>query len=203
MRSQRVGHDWAIELNWTIINYILIYLHVVTGLITNETLCFLLRIIMYLYFIKLIYFQFCSVQFSRSVMSSCLRLMDYSKPGFLVHHQFPEPTQTHVHSTGEAIQVSSSDVPFSSCLQSFPAPGSFQMSWFFACGQSIGVSASASVLPMNTQDSFPLGWLVGTPCNPRDYQSPFQHHGSKASILQCSAFFIVQLHIHTWPLGKP
>ena len=83
--------------------------------------------------------------------------MDCGTPGFSVHHHFPEPTQTHVHSTGEAIQVSSSDVPFSSCLQSFPAPGSFQMSWFFACGQSIGVSASASVLPMNTQDSFPLG----------------------------------------------
>jgi len=50
-------------------------------------------------------------------------------------------------------------VPFSSCLQSFPASGSFQMSQFFASGgQSIGVSALASVLPMNTQDLFPLGW---------------------------------------------
>ena len=62
MRSQRVGHNWMTELNWTIINYILIYLHVVAWLVTNETLCFLLRIIIYLYFIKLIYFQFCSVQ---------------------------------------------------------------------------------------------------------------------------------------------
>ena len=54
--------------------------------------------------------------------------------------------------------ISSSVVPFSSCLQSFPASGSFQMSQFFASGgQSIGVSASASVLPMNIQDWFPLG----------------------------------------------
>ena len=55
--------------------------------------------------------------------------------------------------------ISSSVVPFSSCLQSFPASGSFPMSQFFASGgQSVGVSASASVLPMNTQDWSPLGW---------------------------------------------
>ena len=55
--------------------------------------------------------------------------------------------------------ISSSDVPFSSCLQSFPTSGSFQMSKLFASGgQSIGVSASKSVLLMNTQDWFPLGW---------------------------------------------
>ena len=55
--------------------------------------------------------------------------------------------------------ISSSVIPFSSCLQSFPASGSFQMSQFFSSGgQSIGVSASASVLPMNIQDWFPLGW---------------------------------------------
>ena len=62
--------------------------------------------------------------------------------------------------------ISSSVVPFSSCLQSFPASGSFPVSQFFAsCGQSIGVSASASVLPMNIQDG-----LVGSPCRPRDSQ---------------------------------
>ena len=56
--------------------------------------------------------------------------------------------------------ISSSDVPFSSCLQSFPASGSFQMSQFFTSGgQSIGVSASTSVLPKNIQDWFPLGWI--------------------------------------------
>ena len=87
--------------------------------------------------------------------------MDYSMPGFPVHHQLLELAQTHVHWIGDAIQPSHplSSVPFSSCPQSFPASGSFQMSQFFASGgQSTGVSASASVLSMNIQDWFPLGW---------------------------------------------
>ena len=66
--------------------------------------------------------------------------------------------------------ISSFVIPFSSHLQSFPSSGSFQMSQFFASGgQSIGVSASASDLPMNIQDWFPLGW-TGSPCSPRDSQ---------------------------------
>ena len=78
-------------------------------------------------------------------------------PGFPVHHQLPKLTQTHVHRVSDAI--SSSVVPFSSHLQSFPASGSFQMSQFFISGgQSIGASASASVLPVNIQDWLPLGW---------------------------------------------
>ena len=97
----------------------------------------------------------CIVQFS-SVDQPCLTLcdpMDCSMPGFPVHHQLPELTQTHVHCVSDAIQS------FSSHLQSFPASGSFQMSQFFTSGgQSIGVSALASVLPMNIQDWFPLGW---------------------------------------------
>ena len=86
--------------------------------------------------------------------------MDCSMPGLPVHHQLLEFIQTHVHWVGDAIPtISSSVVPFSSRLQSFPAAGSFQMSQFFTSGgQSIGVSASASVLPMNIQDWFPLGW---------------------------------------------
>ena len=92
-------------------------------------------------------------QFS-SVTQSCLTLCDYmncSTLGLPVHHQLPELTQTHVHRVGDAI--SSSVIPFSSHLQSFPASGSFLVSQFFASGgQSIGVSASASVLPMNIQD---------------------------------------------------
>ena len=65
-------------------------------------------------------------------------------------------------------------VPFSFCLQSFPASGSFPMSQFFASGVwSIGVSASASVLPMNIQDWFPLGWTGGSPCSPRGSQESF------------------------------
>ena len=83
--------------------------------------------------------------------------MNHSTPGLPVHHQLLEPTQTHVHWVSDAIQPSH---PLSSsCLQSFPASGSLQMSQLFASGgQSIGVSASTSVLPMNIQDWFPLGW---------------------------------------------
>ena len=82
--------------------------------------------------------------------------------------------------------ISSSVIPFSSCLQPFQASGFFLMSQFFTSGgQSIGVSASTSVLPKNTQD-----W---SPYSPRDSQESSPHHSSKASILQCSAFFIVQL----------
>jgi len=89
--------------------------------------------------------------------------------------------------------ISSSVAPFSSCLQSFPASGSFPMSQFFtSCGQRIGVSASASVLPMNIQDRFPLG-LVWSPFHPRSLKSLLQHHSLKASVLQRSAFFTVQL----------
>ena len=95
--------------------------------------------------------------------------------------------------------ISSSVVPFSSWPPSFPASRSFQISQLFASGgQSIGVSASTSVLPMNIQDWFPLAlyWLdflavQGT------LKNLFQHHSSKASILWHSAFFIVQFsHLH-------
>ena len=99
--------------------------------------------------------------------------------------------------------ISSSVVSFSSRLQSFPASGSFQMSQFFASGgQSIGVSASASVLPMNIQDWFPLGWTAvqGT------LKSLLQHHNSKASILwhfiNSLAFFMVQLSHPYMTTGK-
>ena len=100
-----------------------------------------------------------SFRFS-SVAQSCPNIcdpMDCNTPGFPVHHQFPElaqcpcPLSQWYHPT-----ISSSIIPFSSCLQSFPASGSFPMSQFFPSGdQSAGVSASASVLPMNIQDWFP------------------------------------------------
>ena len=75
----------------------------------------------------------CTVHFS-SVAQSCLTLcnpMNCSMPGLPVHHQLPELTQTHDHRVSDAIQPSHPVVPFSSCLQSFPASGSFQMSQFF------------------------------------------------------------------------
>ena len=104
--------------------------------------------------------RFSLCQFS-SVAWSCLTLcdpMNHSTPGLPVHHQLPEFTQTHVHRVGHPA-ISSSVVPFSSCPQSLPASESFPMSQLFACGgQSIGVSALASVLPVNTQDWCPLEW---------------------------------------------
>ena len=107
-------------------------------------------------------FKFCdsSVQFSCSVVSDSLR------PHGLQHARLPCPSPTPgVYSDSCLLSrwclptISSSVVPFFSHLQSFPASGSFQMSQFFTSGgQSIRVSASASVLPMNIQDWFPLGW---------------------------------------------
>ena len=101
-----------------------------------------------------------SVQFSRSVVSNSLR------PHELQHGRPPCPSPTpgvYPNSCPSSWwchpAISSSAVPFSSCPQSLPASGSFPMSQLFAWGsQSIGISASASVLPMNTQDWSPLGW---------------------------------------------
>ena len=103
---------------------------------------------------------FSSVQFSHSVVSDSLRPHGLEHVSLPVHHQLPEFTQTYVHRVSDAIQPSHPlFVPSSSCPQSFPTSGSLQMSQLFtSCGQNIGVSASTSVHPMNTQDWFPLGW---------------------------------------------
>ena len=99
--------------------------------------------------------------------------------------------------------ISSSVVPFSSCPQCFPASGSFPMSQLFTSGgQSIRASASASVLPMNTQYWSPLDGLVGSPCSPRDSQESSPTPQFKSSILWCSAFFIVQLSHPYMTTGK-
>ena len=149
-----------------------------------------------------------SVQFS-SVSQSCLTLcepMNRSKPGLLVHHQLPEFTQTHVHRVGDAIQPShplSPTVP--PAPQSLPASGAFPMSQLFTLGgQHTGVSASASVLPMNTQDWSPLGrtgWIY--------LQSKGLSRVFSNTTAEKHQFFGAQLssqsnsHIHTWPLEKP
>ena len=85
--------------------------------------------------------------------------------------------------------ISSSVSPFSSCLQSFPASGSFPMSQFFASGAK--VSASASVLPMNIQNWFPLGWTGWISLQSKTLKSLLQYHSSKAPVLRHSTFFIV------------
>ena len=113
--------------------------------------------------------QYSSVQFTHSVVSDCSRPREpqHTKPPCPSPtagvYPKPCPLSQWCHPT-----ISSSVIPFSSCPQSFPASGSFQMSQLFASGgQSIGPSASTSVLPMNIQDWSPLGW---TGCTPRDSQ---------------------------------
>ena len=111
-------------------------------------------------YIVFIMLRFSSVQFSHSVVSNSLQ------PHELQHARPPCPSPTprvHPNSCPSSQwchpAISSSVIPFSSCPQSFQASGSFQMSQpFTSGGQSIGVSASTSVLPMNTQDWSPLGW---------------------------------------------
>ena len=100
------------------------------------------------------------LSFSRSVMSRCLHLhgLWHARPPCPLPspraHSNSCPSSQWCHPT-----ILSSVISFSSCPQSLPAPGSFTMSQFSSGGQSIGVSASASVLPMNIQDWFPLGWI--------------------------------------------
>ena len=145
-----------------------------------------------------------SVQFSHSVASKSLHGLQHARP--------PCPSlspgacpNSHPLSWCWHPTISSSVVPSSSCLQSFPASGSFQMSQLFTSGgQSIGVSALASVFPMNTQDwviSFRMDWLdllavQGT------LKSLLQHHSSKTSILWLSVFFTVQLAHPYMTTGK-
>ena len=149
-----------------------------------------------------------SVQFS-SVTQSCLTLcdpMDRSKPGLLC----PSPTSGVYPNSCPSSQwchpaVSSSVIPFSSCPQSLSASESFPMSQLFAWGgQSIGVAASASVLPMNTQDWFPLEWTCWASLQFKGLPRVFSN-----TTVQKHQFFSAQpssqsnSHIHTWPLEKP
>ena len=145
-----------------------------------------------------------SVQFS-SVTPSCPTFcnpMDRRTPGLPVHHQLLELTQTHVHWVSDAIQPSH---PLSS-----PSPPTFTLSqhqglfkWVKPGGQSIGVSASTSVLPMNTQDWFPLGWTGLISLKSKGlFKSLLQNNSSKASILWLSAFFMVQLSHPYMTTGK-
>ena len=149
--------------------------------------------------------RFSSVQFSRSVMSDSLR------PHELEHARPPCPSPTpgvHPNSCPSSQwchpTISSTVVPFSSCPQSLQASGSFPMSQLFASGgQSIGVAASTSVLPMNTQDWSPLGWTGWI-----SFQSKGLTRVLSNTTVQKHQFFGIQLssqsnsHIHTWPLEK-
>ena len=142
-----------------------------------------------------------------SVTQSCSTLcdpMDCSMPGFPVLHQLLELAETQVHWVGDAIQPSHLLViPFSSCLQSFPASGYFPMSQFFASGsQSIGVSASASVLLMNTQDWSPLGWTGWISLQSRGLARVFSNTTVQKDQFFNTAFFMVQLSHLYMTTGK-
>ena len=147
----------------------------------------------------------CSVQFSHSVVPDSLQPhgLQHSRPPCLSPtpgvYSHSSPLSWWCHPT-----ISSSVVPFSSHLQSFPASGSFQMSQLFPSGgQSIWVSASISVLPMNIQDWSPLGWIGWISLLSKGlFKSLLQHHSLKASILRHSVFFIVQLSHPYMTTGK-
>ena len=137
-------------------------------------------------------------------------MSDSLQPHGLQHTRPPCPSPTPRVSSntcplnrGWHQTISSSIIPFSSHLQSFPESGSFPVSQFFASGgQRIGVSASTSVLPLNIQDWFLLGWTGCISLQSKVLKSLLQHHSSKASILRRSAFFIVQLSHPYMATGK-
>ena len=142
------------------------------------------------------------------VAHSCQTL----RPHGLQHARPPCPSPTpRTYSNSRPLcqwchpTISSSVVPFSSCPQSFAASGSFEMSQFLASGgQSVGVSASASVLPVNIQEWFPLGWTGWISLQSKGLSRVFSN-----TTVQKHQFFCAQLsslsnsHIHTWLLEKP
>ena len=145
-------------------------------------------------------------QFSRSVVSDSLQPHEwhYTRPPCLSPttrvHSNPCLSSQWCHPT-----ISSSIVSFSYCPQSFPASGSFQMSQFFTSGgQSIGVSASTSVLPLNTQDWYPLGLTDWIALQSKGFSRVFSN-----TTVQKHQFFSTQVslwsnsHIYTWLLQKP
>ena len=149
--------------------------------------------------------EWLSVQFSRSVVSNLCDPMNRSMPGLPVHHQFPEFTQTHVH---KSVMPSSHLIfcrpflllpPIPPSIRGFSNESTLRM----RC-QSIGVSASTSVLPMNTQDWSPLGWIGWISLQSKGLSRIFSN-----ITVQKHQFFSTQLssqsnsHIHTWPKEKP
>ena len=147
---------------------------------------------------------FCSC----SVSQLCLTLWDpmgCNTPGFPVLHHLPELAHSCQLGRWCHPTISYPVIPFSSCLQSFPSLGSFPMSQFFTSdGQSIGVSASASVLPTNIQDWFYLEWTGWISLQSKGLSRVFFN-----TTVQKHQFFSIQLslqsksHIHTWLLEKP
>ena len=190
MGSQRVGHDWT-----TNTLTLLCYMTYLNG-----------DIRIYPFYSSHLFLYASSVQFSHSVMSDSLRSHGLQCARPPCPSPIPRvnsnscPLSRWCHPT-----ISSSVVPFSSCLQSLPVSGSFPMSQLFASGsQSTGASASASVLQMNIQDWFPLGWTGWISLQSKGLSRAFTN-----TTVQNHQFLGAQLslwsnsHIHTWLLEKP
>ena len=145
------------------------------------------------------------VQFVAQLWLTLCNPTDCSTPGFPVYHQLLELAQTHVHWVSDAIQPSHPVIPFSSCLQSFPASGSFPTSEFFPSGgQSIGASASASVLPMNIQGWFPLGLTGLISLMSKGLSRVFSNTTvQKYQFLNAQPSLWSNSHVCTWLLEKP
>ena len=206
MGLQRVGHDWVTNIHTQSRSH--------HPYISDHHWCYhtgrssklQYGLVEYRNRCSSIFHLFSSVQFSHSVM------FDSLWPHESQHARPPCPSPTPgVHSNSCPSSrwchpaISSSVIPFFSCLQSFPASGSFPVSQLFTSGgQSIGVSASTSVLSMNTQDWSPLGWTGWISLQSKGLSRIFSN-----TTVQKHQFFGAQLssqsnfHIHTWPLEKP
>ena len=136
-------------------------------------------------------------------MSYYLRPHWKQQASFPVHHQLLEFAKNHVYWVGDAIHHLILCHPLFLLPSIFPSIRVFSMSQLFASGgQSIRVSVSTSILPMNIQDLSPLGWTDWITLQSKGLSRVFQHYSSKASILLCSAFFIVQLSHPYMTTGK-
>ena len=144
------------------------------------------------------------------MLFSCKAISDSLQPHGLQHARLPCPSLSPRACSNSCPlswwshpTISSSVIPFFSCLRSFPASGSFLISRLFtSSGQSIGASTSASVLPMNIQDWFPLWWTGWTSFLSKGLSRVFSNTSLKASILWHSALFIVQLSHPCMTTGK-
>ena len=188
--------------NMLVIYSVLVYTCFWNCLLISQWKINFLNIVHYLY---VVLFVFCCC----SVTHSCPILCDsvaWGTPGLPILYHLLEPTQTHVHWVSDAIPtISSSVVPFFYCVQSFPTSGPFLLSQLSVSGgQSIGVSASASVLPVNTQGWFPSGLTDLILLQPKGLSRVFSN-----TTVQKHQFFVAHLslwsnsHILTWLLEKP
>ena len=147
---------------------------------------------------------YCCCLESKSCPTLCNR-MDCSTPGFLIPHPLPEFAQTHVHWVSDAIQPSHPLSPRLLLPTIFPSirvfsnESAFQIRWSKYWSFSFSISPSSEYAGLI---SFRIDWFDLLAVQ-KALKSLLQHHNSKASVLQCSAFFMVQLsHIHTWLLEK-